>query len=137
MMMMVSAVLGGWLLLLKLLPFESSSLKQIGPINDRSAECASEDSVRRRGASGQHTCSLLVCSWTYLCCRIIVYFSTQRASPRWILNSRLERRIVLEQIGGCKRNFTVLSTVKSYAMYYTTSSPLWSCFILLKTAMIG
>ena len=57
MMMMVSAVLGGWLLLLKLLPFESSSLKQVGPINDRSAECASEDCVRpRRGATYLQIC---------------------------------------------------------------------------------
>ena len=67
-----------------------------------------------------------------------MYFTTQRAFPTLDLNSRLERRIVLEQIGGCKSNFIiVLSTVKSYAMHYTTSSPLWSCFILLKTGMIG
>lgn len=82
MMMMVSAVLGGWLLLLKLLPFESSSLKQVGPIKDRSAECASEDCVRPRG--GNILADLLVCIWTYLCSRIIVYLTTHGACPRWV-----------------------------------------------------
>ena len=126
MMMMVSAVLGGWLLLLELLPFESSSLKPNWPNQWQVSRmrqwgfCAS--------ARGNILAVRLVCSWTYLCCRIIVYFTIQRALPRWIWIQDLSAESRWSRLEACKRNFTVLSTVKSYAMhyYYTTSSPLWS-----------
>lgn len=104
MMMMVSAVLGGWLLLLKLLPFESSSLKQVGPINDGQPNAPVRIVCVRAGATYLQICWCAagpIYAAGLLCISPHIErphdgfeFKYLSAESRW---NRLE---------GCKRNFT-------------------------------